>query len=102
MRREKKSNVAGRLRAAGVVVAMVCALVVTVLALGSSGAKAATTVQVTILSGSFSPSTVTINVGDTVTWTNNNSLPHNTISNTVLWNSGVMGQGDTFSHTFTQ
>ena len=92
----------GRLRAAVVMMIAAGALVVIFAALGGVGARAATTVNVAIQSNSFSPAQVTINVGDTVTWTNSDSTVHNTISNTGLWNSGTMGSGATFSHTFNQ
>jgi plastocyanin len=50
---------------------------------------------------SFSPGSVTIAVGRTVTWENKDSIAHTTTSNTAgLWN-GQMGPTGTFSRTFT-
>ncbi len=67
---------------------------------------AATTVVQT--SGfSFVPANTTVQVGDTVTWTNAASL-HTSTSGTNppagngLWDSGTLTAGGTFSHTFTQ
>ena len=55
----------------------------------------------------FSPATQTIQVGDTVTWINNdgNDFPHTTTStlpfgNANYWNGLLAGVGDDFSHTF--
>jgi plastocyanin len=52
---------------------------------------------------SFSPSTVTIAPGETVTWTWLGS-PHSTTSDSTsgaeTWDSGVLTTGATFSHTF--
>jgi LPXTG-motif cell wall-anchored protein len=49
----------------------------------------------------FVPSTITINVGDTVTWTNNANDPHTATADDKSWDSGTMDPGATFSHTFT-
>ncbi|HVQ01491.1 MAG TPA: PKD domain-containing protein [Candidatus Thermoplasmatota archaeon] len=48
----------------------------------------------------FSPTPKTINVGDTVRWTNHGSVTHTTTSNTGLWDSGNMAPGATYSYTF--
>jgi plastocyanin len=92
----------GRLRAIGVTTVIVCALVVVLVALAAEGARAAATIPVSIQSGAFNPSLVTINVGDTVTWTNTDSITHTTTPNTGLWDSGFVAPGESFSHTFTQ
>lgn len=55
---------------------------------------------------SFSPNTVQIAVGDTVTWENNDPFfPHTTTSDLQLtdpnyWNGFIIDQGDTFTTTF--
>ena len=46
----------------------------------------------------FSPATLTIKKGEAVTWTNNDSAPHQIKSATV--NSELMSKGQTFSFTF--
>src|SRR5262249_55806920 len=63
--------------------------------------------QVSIVSGSsnltttaYSPSPVTVAVGGTVTWTNNDSVAHNSVSNTSVWTSGTIAPGGKFSMTF--
>ena len=56
--------------------------------------------DVTIQDFFFSPTPVTINVGDTVRWTNNGPSPHSSTSDTSVWDSGVLNVGQTFSFTF--
>ena len=102
MGRKKKFRSGGRLRTAGVTMVVGCVVLVALLALGGGGARAAATVSVSIQNFAFSPTPVTINVGDTVTWTNNDSINHTTTSNTGIWDSGLMGPGASFSHTFIQ
>lgn len=46
----------------------------------------------------FSPATLTVKKGTTVTWTNNDSAPHQIKSAT--FNSSQLGKGQTFSFTF--
>lgn len=105
MRPEKRSftrgSAKGRLRAAGVITVLACAVVVGLLAFGGVGARAATA-SVGIQASAFSPTPITINVGDTVTWTNTDSVVHTSTSNTGLWDSGILSAGSSFNHTFTQ
>jgi plastocyanin len=49
----------------------------------------------------FSPENLTINVGDTVVWTNNDDSPHTVTADDDQFNSGNMGEGATWSYTFT-
>ena len=49
----------------------------------------------------FNPSTSTINVNDQVKWTWIGSISHSSTSNAGLWDSGVHGNGFTYSRTFT-
>ena len=58
------------------------------------------TVDVSIYDYYFSPTPVTINVGDTVKWTNMGPSPHSSTSDTSIWDSGVLGVGQTYSYTF--
>jgi plastocyanin len=46
----------------------------------------------------FNPASLTISKGTTVTWTNNDSAPHQIKSTT--FNSSPLSQGQTFSFTF--
>jgi plastocyanin len=58
--------------------------------------------EVTIENFAFDPGTLTIEVGDTVTWTNNDSAPHTATADDDTFDSGSLAQGDTFSHTFEE
>jgi plastocyanin len=57
---------------------------------------------VTIKDFEFGPKTLTVNAGDTVTWTNQGPTGHSTTAKNGSWNSGVLAQGKSFSHKFTQ
>jgi plastocyanin len=52
----------------------------------------------------YNPNQLTIAVGDTVTWVNNETdgTVHSSTSDDGLWNSPDLGPGATFSFTFTQ
>ena len=65
---------------------------------GSTSAPAAAGTPVTIANFAFSPADVTIKAGGSVTWTNNDSVPHTVTGSD--FDSGPIAQGATFSHTF--
>ncbi len=50
----------------------------------------------------FEPATITISVGDTVTWRNTDNVPHTSTSEDELWDSGALGAGEEFSFTFEE
>jgi hypothetical protein len=56
----------------------------------------------TIADFKFSPATLTIHVGDTVTWTNDGQQPHTATANDHSFDTGVLNKGASASHTFTQ
>lgn len=60
----------------------------------------ATNHQISIVDFAFQPDTLTINFGDSVTWTNNGTATHTTTSNTGVWNSGDLLHLQTFSFRF--
>ncbi|MCX7858826.1 MAG: plastocyanin/azurin family copper-binding protein [Chloroflexus sp.] len=62
--------------------------------------RSAGNAQVTIANFAYSPSQVTVRVGNSVTWTNNDSAPHTVTANDASFNSGTLGQGGVYSHTF--
>jgi len=76
----------------------------------SSSTTAPTTntgTPVSIVSGSstltttaYSPNPVTVAVGGTVTWKNNDSVTHNSVATNGAWNSGNIAPGGSFSMTF--
>jgi amicyanin len=55
---------------------------------------------VTMSNFSFSPATLTVSAGATVTWTNRDSVTHTVVSDTGVFDSGNMGRNASFSHTF--
>jgi plastocyanin len=51
--------------------------------------------------GGFAPNPITVPVGTTVTWTNNDTTAaHDVASDTGLWNSNSMAAGAQFSFVF--
>jgi len=78
-----------------------CFAVVLASGLATPAAWAAN-VSVNVFSNFFSPSTVTIQVGDTVTWVNDNQGFHNVASDDGSFRSGSPSNQWTFSHTFNQ
>jgi plastocyanin len=51
-------------------------------------------------SNSFSPNPVKVKVGETVTWINDDSGIHTVTSKDGVFDSGMMGKGQSFSFTF--
>jgi len=58
--------------------------------------------EVKIDNFSFSPETVTIPVGATVTWTNRDDIPHTVVSTDGVFKSKVRDTDEKFSYTFTK
>ena len=63
-------------------------------------AKAAASASVTISDFKFTPSSVTVNVGDTVTWTNNGPTVHTATANDGSFDTGLLNKGESGSATF--
>jgi plastocyanin len=68
---------------------------------GGPSATAATR-QVSIARSGFLPASVTISVGDTVTWTNQDSVRRSVVSDTGAFSSGLIASGANYSHAFPQ
>jgi plastocyanin len=70
----------------------------------TAAAPAAKKVSVMIKNYAFSPATLTVNPGDTVTWTNMDSAPHTVTSSAgpEKLDSPQLKTGDTWSYTFTK
>lgn len=62
----------------------------------------ASATEVKISGSAFVPATVTVAVGTTVTWSNQDSVVHTVSSQSTLFDSGNLSRGATFSHTFNQ
>ncbi len=56
----------------------------------------------TISDFKFTPATLTITVGDTVTWTNNGPSPHTATANDGSFDTGTLQKGQSGSHTFSK
>lgn len=56
---------------------------------------------VAIADFAFSPATLTITAGDTVVWTNEDTMIHTATSTSGLFDSGDLDQGESYSLTFT-
>lgn len=59
-------------------------------------------VSINIRGFKFDPATVTVKVGTTITWTNQDTATHTVKADDGGWSSDSLKQGDTFSQTFTQ
>ncbi len=73
----------------------------------STPAVSSPPVAVTIRNFAFSPSSITVPRGTTVTWTNQDAASHtvvndatSTIAQGQLFSSGTLGTGQSFSYTF--
>jgi len=58
--------------------------------------------DVGIASFAFSPNSVTIAPGDTVTWTNSDGTAHTVTGNNGTWGSGNLANGQTYTHQFNE
>lgn len=68
---------------------------------GSAQSDEAETVTVEIRNFAYGPETVTIPVGGTVTWTNQDAAPHTaTARDREVLQSGTLEQGESYSQTF--
>ena len=58
--------------------------------------------EVTIADFAFDPGDLTVSVGDTVTWTNDDDTDHTVTADDDGFDSGDLGGGDTFEQTFDE
>jgi plastocyanin len=83
-------------------------IVVALLSAGFTGVKAnaqqapGKTVEIKIDNFSFAPGTLTVAAGTTVTWTNQDDIPHTAVSTDGVFKSKVMDTDEKFSYTFTK
>jgi LPXTG-motif cell wall-anchored protein len=63
--------------------------------------KAAASSSVAIKDFSFGPSSITVHVGDTVTWVNNGPTDHTATANNGSFDTGTLKKGQSGSHTFS-
>ena len=97
--------------------ALVLIIVAVLLAAGCGGSATPTTApatsvgpttssaggtQVAMKNIAFDPPTLTIKVGQAVTWVNQDSAQHDVVANNGEFKSSLFGAGGTFSFTFTK
>jgi plastocyanin len=58
--------------------------------------------EVKIDNFSFSPATITVAAGTTVTWTNRDDIPHTVVSDDKVFKSKVLDTDEKFSYAFTK
>ena len=56
--------------------------------------------QVLMNGSSFSPGTINVTVGTTVTWTNRDGIAHTVTSDTGVFDSGTLNNNGVYSYTF--
>lgn len=54
----------------------------------------------TLTTTAYAPNPVSVAVGGSVTWTNNDNTPHTSTANNGAWNSGSVAPGGSFTMTF--
>jgi plastocyanin len=70
---------------------------------GGGGGGAGGAAEVSMESIQFDPAEVTVGAGDTVTWTNDDSVDHDVTADSFSsGESGGMAPGDTFEHAFEE
>jgi hypothetical protein len=68
--------------------------------LAGAAPRAAETKTISIKDFAFDPKTISVNVGDTITWTNEGPSPHTVTADDGSFDAGNLDKGATFSHTF--
>ena len=87
---------ARRLFAAGAATALAAALLIP-----AHAAQARAGASVTVANMAFSPASVTVGLGESVTWTFQDATSHTSTSDQGFWDSGTKSGGATYSRAFT-
>jgi plastocyanin len=74
----------------------------TLSARSAAPAAVAGAVAVHISNFTFGPKVATVKVGQTVTWTNDDDIPHTVVATDKSFRSKVLDTGQSFSFTFTK
>jgi plastocyanin len=69
---------------------------------GASTASAEDTARVLVENFMFTPNSLTVTAGTTVTWTNLDAEPHTVSSDTGLFRSGALDTNDSFEFKFDE
>ena len=70
-------------------------------ALGAGGAAQAASQKVTISNFAFAPASVTLKAGESVTWTNEDGVPHS-LDGGGAFHSAVLSKGQSFTFVFAK
>ena len=81
---------------------LVILLALTATQLWAGDQPASKDAAVSIDNFSFTPETLTVAVGTTVTWTNRDDIPHTVVSNDGVFKSKTRDTDEKFSYTFTK
>ena len=68
----------------------------------SNAAKSTSKNAVTIQNFAFSPATITVKAGDSVTWTNEDSIGHSATADDNSFDTGVLSKGQSKAITFSK
>jgi plastocyanin len=77
------------------------AVTLTAAQVAAAPAPASAAVTVKISNFTFAAPTITIAPGTTVTWINDDDIPHTVVADTKAFRSKVLDTGDRFAFTFT-
>ena len=58
--------------------------------------------SVSIANFAFSPTSITVKIGATITWTNNDSVAHTVTSDRGVFDSGNLAAGKSYTYTFSK
>ncbi len=82
------------------IASVISAVLVLAAMIGSFQTARATNYNINIQNFAYVPAGMHINVGDMVTWTNQDGVIHTATSDNGVWNSGNLSQGQSYSFTF--
>jgi LPXTG-motif cell wall-anchored protein len=92
-----------RLRSVGGLAVVALMALFMLVPIAGAAPRAAETKNVTVKDFAFDPKTISINIGDTITWTNEGPAPHTVSADEAdSFESGNMDKGATFSETFDE
>ena len=89
-----------RLRSVGGLALVALMALFMLVPIAGAAPRAAETKNVAAKDFAFDPKTISINVGDTIMWTNEGAVPHTVSADDGSFDSGNLDKGGTFSHTF--
>ncbi len=109
IRNKKGAGVLGKLSITGFVLAAASAVAGLAIIGGCPSGEPAGSNEVFMRAIAFDPPEITISAGESVTWTNKDVVPHTATSGNPgdddlgsLFQSSLLGLGQTFTHTFNE